>query len=158
MNKIELLQVIVLEMEKSLIIAQRSTQRAIESATDEETVPEHKYDTLALEASYLAHGQAMRAEECERELSQMKQLSIPTNMEHVALGCLVCLLDDSDECQWFFIAPCAGGLKVDYQQQRVMVVTLASPLGKALKGKSIGDDVDYQVGQTNFSYQIDTII
>ena len=105
MNKFELLQTILLEMEKSLVIAQSATQRAIESATDEETVPEHKYDTLALEASYLAHGQAMRVEECERELSLMKQIQLPKNAESVMLGCLVSLLDDGDQAQYFFIAP-----------------------------------------------------
>ena len=158
MNKFELLQTILLEMEKSLVIAQSATQRAIESATDEETVPEHKYDTLALEASYLAHGQAMRVEECERELSVMKQMQLPKNAESAMLGCLVSLLDDNDQSQYFFIAPCSGGLKIDYQEQRVMLVTLNSPLGKALKGKSVGDEVDYQVGQKSFYYQIDTII
>ncbi|MFY2507871.1 transcription elongation factor [Vibrio pectenicida] len=158
MNKFELLQAILLEMENSLSIAHSATQRAIESATDEQTVPEHKYDTLALEASYLAHGQAMRVEECERELSQMKQLQLPQKSEVVTLGSLVGLLDDNDEPKWFFVAPCAGGLKVDYQQQRVMLVTLNSPLGQALKGKSIGDEAEYNVGQASFSYQIDTII
>ena len=158
MNKFELLQTILLEMEKSLIIAQSATQRAIESATDEETVPEHKYDTLALEASYLAHGQAMSVEECERELSVMKQMQLPKNAESVMLGCLVSLLDDDDQAQYFFIAPCSGGLKIDYQAKRVMLVTLSSPLGKALKGKLVGDDVVYQVGPKSFYYQIDTII
>ena len=158
MNKFELLQAILLEMENSLSIAHNATQRAIESATDEQTVPEHKYDTLALEASYLAHGQAMRVEECERDLSQMKKLQLPQKSELVALGSLVGLLDDNDELKWFFVAPCAGGLKVYYQQQRVMLVTLNSPLGQVLKGKSIGDEAEYKVGQASFSYQIDTII
>ncbi|MFI3277040.1 MAG: transcription elongation factor, partial [Vibrio sp.] len=52
MNKSELRQIIIEQLETRLRIAQSATQRAIDAATDEETVPEHKYDTLALEASY----------------------------------------------------------------------------------------------------------
>ncbi|MCG9678058.1 GreA/GreB family elongation factor [Vibrio sp. Isolate24] len=158
MNKSELLQTIQLAMQQSLEVALSSTQRAIESATDEETVPEHKYDTLALEASYLAHGQAMRVQECERELSVMSGLKLPVQPEHVGLGTLVCLVDLDDNGRWFFVVPCAGGLKVEHQHQEVMLVTFDSPLGRALKGKSLGDDVEYQVGNTTFCYEIETII
>lgn len=158
MNKSELLQTILSAMQQSLEVAHSSTQRAIESATDEETVPEHKYDTLALEASYLAHGQAMRAQEYERELSVMSGLRFAEQPEHVALGTLVSLVDLDDNLRWFFVAPCAGGLKVEHQHQEVMLVTFDSPLGRALKGKLVGDEVEYQVGAATFIYEIDTII
>ena len=61
----KLCDAILLALEEKLSIARSSTQRAIDAATDEETIPEHKYDTLALEASYLAHGQALRVQESE---------------------------------------------------------------------------------------------
>ncbi|MDW2239227.1 transcription elongation factor, partial [Vibrio sp. 1565-1] len=76
MNKAELIQIIIYQLEEKLRIAHASTQRAIDAATDEETVPEHKYDTLALEASYLAHGQAMRVQESEDELRQYRSMVI----------------------------------------------------------------------------------
>ena len=42
---------------------ERAQQAAIEGATHEEAKPENDKDTRALEASYLARGQAMRLEE-----------------------------------------------------------------------------------------------
>ncbi|CAM2787071.1 MULTISPECIES: GreA/GreB family elongation factor [Vibrio] len=158
MNKLELLQTILSSMQQSLEVAHRATQRAIESATDEETVPEHKYDTLALEASYLAHGQAMRVQDGERNLSVMGQLKLPQQSERITLGSLVCLIDLEDKCRWFFVAPCAGGLKVQHKQQEVMLVTFDSPLGFAMKGKVMGDEIEYQVATTTFNYEVDTII
>ncbi|AXN31381.1 transcription elongation factor [Vibrio coralliilyticus] len=158
MNKSELLQTILTAMQHSLEVANSATQRAIESATDEETVPEHKYDTLALEASYLAHGQAMRVQECERDLDVMAHLQLPQQSERITLGSLVSLIDLEDNRRWFFVAPCTGGLKVQHQQQEVMLVTFDSPLGFAMKGKSMGDEVEYQVATTTFSYEVDTII
>jgi transcription elongation GreA/GreB family factor len=157
MNKLELKQTILGLLQQKWSIAQNSVQRAIESATDEETVPEHKYDTLALEASYLAHGQAMRVQECEQEIRTMSDLVLPTSPDKVTLGTLVTAVDLEDKEKTFFVAPCAGGLKVNFGGEEVVVVTFESPLGRSLKGKSVGDEVSYQVSDTTFSYEIDTI-
>ncbi|EEX93134.1 hypothetical protein VIOR3934_02088 [Vibrio orientalis CIP 102891 = ATCC 33934] len=157
MNKLELRQTILSLLQHKHAVAISSAQRAIESATDEETVPEHKYDTLALEASYLAHGQAMRVQECEQEIKMMSDLVLPESPEKVGLGCVVELIDVDDQRKWFFIAPCSGGLKVDIEQQSIMLVTFDSPLGKALKAKQTGDEVEYQVGQYSHCYEIEAI-
>ncbi|KGY13603.1 transcription elongation factor [Vibrio tubiashii] len=157
MNKHELRQAILSSLQSKLEVAVSSAKRAMESATDEETVPEHKYDTLALEASYLAHGQAMRVQECEQEIHQINQLALPEEPYKVLLGTLVSLLDLDDKQHWFFIAPCSGGLKVTFNEQTVAVVTFDSPLGKAMQGKQVGDELSYQVGVTEHSYEIETI-
>lgn len=157
MNKLELKRIILDLLEQKWQIAQSSVQSAIESATDEETVPEHKYDTLALEASYLAHGQAMRLQECEQEIRVMKELVLPIEPEKVAFGCVISLLDDDDQSKRFFISPCAGGLKVSIDDESVTLVTFDSPLGQALKSKKVGDEVAYKVAGVEHCYEIETI-
>jgi len=157
MNKLELRQTILSLLQQKHAIAVSSAQRAIESATDEETVPEHKYDTLALEASYLAHGQAMRVQECEQEIRMVSELVFPESPEKVVLGSLVSLLDLDDQRKWFFMAPCSGGLKIEFANTSIMLVTFDSPLGKAMKSKHIGDEVEYQVGAQNHCYEIESI-
>ncbi|KJY82359.1 transcription elongation factor [Vibrio galatheae] len=157
MNKLDLRQAIVSFLRSKLAVAVSSAQRAIESATDEETVPEHKYDTLALEASYLAHGQAMRVQECEQEIQRITTMLLPDAPDKVMLGSLVSLLDVDDKRQCFFLAPCAGGLKVPLQHHSIMLVTFDSPLGKALKAKRVGDEVSYKIGKIDYNYEIETI-
>ena len=157
MNKLELRQVILSQLQSKLEIAVSSAQRAIESATDEETVPEHKYDTLALEASYLAHGQAMRVQECEQEIQALTNLVLPQEPHAVGLGCLVSLLDIENDRHWFFLSPCAGGLKVEFQQHVIVLVTFDSPLGQALKAKQMEDEISYRIGDIEHSYEIETI-
>ncbi len=157
MNKSELRLTILEVLEQKRQVAHRSAQRAIESATDEETVPEHKYDTLALEASYLAHGQAMRVQECEQEIRLIRELHLSTEPEKVGVGSLLTLVDMDENHQLFFVAPCAGGLKVRFNDKLVTLVTFESPLGKALKGKQLGDEVSYQVGANAYYYEIETI-
>lgn len=157
MNKSDLRQTILDVLEQKLKVAHRSMKRAIESATDEETIPEHKYDTLALEASYLAHGQAMRVQESEKEIRLFRDLVLPDAPEKVVLGSLVTLLDCDEQQQLFFAAPCEGGLKVSFADQTVTLVTFESPLGKALKGMQVGDEVRYQAGVNTYYYEIETI-
>ncbi|WP_038174050.1 GreA/GreB family elongation factor [Vibrio pacinii] len=157
MNKLELRQTILTLLQQKLHVAQRSAQRALESATDEETVPEHKYDTLALEASYLAHGQAMRVQECEQEIALITQLPLCDSPQQVTLGCAVLLLDSQDHRRWFFTSPCSGGMKVWFDNQDVRLVTFESPLGKVLKSKQIGDEIHYHIAGSDYCYEIETI-
>ncbi len=65
---------VMAELQLRYQVAQDAVQSALDAATNEQTIPEHKYDTLALEASYLAHGQAKRVQECEQDIKQFKNL------------------------------------------------------------------------------------
>lgn len=56
MNKQDVLQRIIDKLNIDLDIAERAAQTAYETATHEENIAENKYDTLGLEASYLAAG------------------------------------------------------------------------------------------------------
>src|SRR3990167_5836127 len=60
LNKAQLLHQVIAHLETALSQAQQAAQTAYEAATDEENIAENKYDTLGLEASYLATGQARR--------------------------------------------------------------------------------------------------
>lgn len=157
MNKNQILALFIEQLENKHRVALASTQSAIAAATDEETVPENKYDTLALEAAYLAHGQAMRAQECEQEIQAAKRIVLNNDCEYVRVGSLVSLIAESGELKWLFISPCSGGLTINYQQQIISVITFQSPLGTALKNKQIGDDVSYKIGTTEFYYEVDSI-
>ena len=62
MNKTDVHRLLLGKLEVDLDVLQRAAQTAYEAATHEENVAENKYDTLGLEASYLATGQARRVE------------------------------------------------------------------------------------------------
>ncbi|BBL89624.1 hypothetical protein VroAM7_22770 [Vibrio rotiferianus] len=158
MNKVDLVQIIIQQLEDKLQVAHASTQRAIDAATDEETVPEHKYDTLALEASYLAHGQAMRVQESEEELRQYRTLVLRDFSDaRIAVGAYVELVDENDVEKAFFIGPCSGGLTVEWQGKEVFVLTPKSPLGRALTGKEEGEDIDVKIGDKTNCYEVVTV-
>lgn len=153
MNKSELRQIILQQLESRLEIAQSATQRAIDAATDEETVPEHKYDTLALEASYLAHGQAVRVQECEDDIQCYRDLVLRDN-ERVAMSSFLSVIDEQDQTKYFFIGPRVGGLSVEWNDKHIAILTPSAPLGAALMGKEVGDEVEFSVAGSHFIYEI----
>lgn len=156
MDKKQLKQQIIAALEQKLLIAQAATRTAIEAATDEETVPEHKYDTLALEASYLAHGQAMRVQQCEEELITLRDMVLPGAVDGAAirLGNLVTVIDEDDAEQHFFLSPCAGGLQVKLDNVPVRLITPQAPIGQALIGKQAGDEIELSVAGHAVWYEI----
>ncbi len=129
-------------------IHNRQLWRQLKAARKSPPVPaENKYDTLGLEASYLAAGQAKRVEEIKQALAlcQNLQLRAYDDQRGIEVGALLGLEDENGRQQWLFLAPDAAGLKVDVVGQPVTVITPRSPLGKGLLGKFEGDEVEILV-------------
>ncbi|MFO2464069.1 transcription elongation factor GreAB [Pseudomonas sp. 15FMM2] len=147
MNKHAVHQLILEKLVADLDIAQRAAQTAYETATHEENIAENKYDTLGLEASYLAAGQARRVEEIRQSLLRCETLNLHPydDQRGIEVGSLLGLEDEHGRQQWLFLAPDAAGLKVDVVGQPVTVITPRSPLGKSLLGKFEGDEVEIVV-------------
>lgn len=143
MNKTALLARIVETLEHDVEVLRRAAQTAYETATAEENIAENKYDTLGLEASYLATGQARRTAEIREALLTYQQLR--ARDYDPALGIqvsnLVTLEDEDGMQRLLFIGPEGAGLKIGEGTQQVTVITPRSPLGQALLGKVVDDEV-----------------
>ncbi|WP_098467659.1 GreA/GreB family elongation factor [Pseudomonas lurida] len=147
MNKHAVHHRVLEKLSVDLDIAQRAAQTAYETATHVENIAENKYDTLGLEASYLAAGQAKRVEEIKQALALCQTMALRAydDQRGIEIGALLGLEDEHGRQQWLFLAPDAAGLKVDVVGQPVTVITPRSPLGKSLLGKFEGDEVEILV-------------
>jgi len=159
--KIKVDKVLIYEqlLEKSTVIYQGAidaAERAYKTATDNGNIAENKYDTLALEASYLEQGQTKRLIECAQELAAFKrlQISLANVDDFVCQGSLVELMDDEDNFKYVFLAPCSGGLKLQYSEIEIIVVTPKSPLGSAINQKSTGSEIQLFIGHSKKTYEI----
>ncbi|MGC1329402.1 MULTISPECIES: GreA/GreB family elongation factor [unclassified Pseudomonas] len=147
MNKHALRQLIVDRLAEDFDVLQRAAQTAYETATHEENVAENKYDTLGLEASYLATGQARRMEEIRQALSLYQQLAL-RDYDHpqgIQIGALVALEAENGQVQWLFLGPEAAGLKITLGERLITVITPRSPLGQSLLGKFEDEDISLTV-------------
>lgn len=137
--KAELLEV----LQAALVAAQAAHAAAMQGATHEEARPENDKDTRGLEQSYLARGQAQRVAELEAALVEVGVLALRTfsAKDPVAMSALVTVEEDGATHR-FFIAPHGGGSML---AGGVQVVTPGSPLGRALIGKRIDDEVELRL-------------
>jgi len=156
MNKYAVHNLILEKLEDDLEIALRAAQTAYETATHEENIAENKYDTLGLEASYLAAGQAKRVEEIRQALALCQNLVLRPYDEQLGIqvGALLGLEDENGHEQWLFLGPDAAGLKVYVVGQLITVITPRSPLGKSLLGKFEGDEVEIVVAGTRQQFTV----
>lgn len=148
MNKPLLLQLIISQLTHDLAVLSKAAKTAHEASTHEENIPDNKYETLALEASYVAQGQANRAQEIKQALETYKQLSLQ-HFDHdsaIRLTALVTIESEDGSTRIVFIGPLEGGLKITAGQIDILVITPFSPLGRNLIGKSVGDLIETGVG------------
>ena len=144
MNKATLLTCIVQTLENDMQVLRRAAQAAYEAATAEENIAENKYDTLGLEASYLATGQARRTAEIRQALLTYQQLLLRDydDSRGVQVSNLVTLEDEQGEQRLLFLGPEAAGLKIGEGDEQVTVITPRSPLGQQLLGNKVEDEVN----------------
>jgi transcription elongation GreA/GreB family factor len=156
MNKQEVLQGIVEKLEIDLDIAIRAAQTAYETATHEENIAENKYDTLGLEASYLAAGQARRVEEIRQALAAYRNLVLRPfdDRRGIQSGDLIDLESESGVQQTLFLGPDAAGLKINIAKTLVTVITAKAPLGQNLLGKFDGDELEITVNGSRQLFEI----
>ncbi|MGR5296423.1 GreA/GreB family elongation factor [Vibrio mediterranei] len=154
MDKQVLLDDVIAQLEQNVVTLTSAMEKTVDAATNEETVPEHKYDTLALEASYLAHGQAVRLEQVKSDIALLRKMVLNpfSSLDNVRLTAVVEIEDEDEVVSRFFVLPCAGGLTIE--EATIKVVTPHSPLGKALIGKSIDDEVVVCIGEKLTHYAI----
>jgi len=125
----------------ALDTARQAHAAALEGATHTEARAENPKDTRGLEQSYLARGQAQRVADLEAGLAQVTALALRTfaPTDAIAMSALVTLEDDHGAQQHLFIAPHGGGTVL---ATTTKVITPDSPIGRALLGKRVDDEVE----------------
>jgi transcription elongation GreA/GreB family factor len=157
-DKTEVLNALKQELAAQLELAHAAQQHAQAGATHEESKPENDKDTRAVEASYLARGQARRVIDLEEAVVKVNAL-VPRAFVPggpVALGAVV-QLEDEHGSLWYLLAPAGGGLSFTVGSLTLTVVTPQSPVGHALVGRRLGDDVNIKTPQGRREYSLATL-
>ena len=156
MNKHTVHQLILDKLRVDLDIAERAAQTAYETATHEENIAENKYDTLGLEAAYLATGQARRAEAIQLAIADWRRFRpLPYDASKgIQLGALISLVDSCAKHQQLFLGPEGGSMKLASGAQIVQVISSEAPLGRAMLGRCEGEEVSIQVARIRLHFEV----
>lgn len=155
MDKSELIRKIVALLERDLAGLKSAALGTYAAATGEESKPENKYDTFALEASYLAGAQAKRVLDLESSLAVYKTLEIKTFTPQSRIESTALVEVDLDgKTTFVFIVPAKGSLTLAHEGLQIQVITPQSPLGEALLGLKVGDVAKLDRGERHLEYEI----
>ena len=156
MNKEDLLHKIISALTADLRILSEASRTAHAAATHSECLPDNKYDTTGLEASYVAQGQANRAQEIRQALESYRKLVLRSFDDEtlIRLTAYVTVEADDGSYREVFLGPEAGGLKLVDGDAECLVITPESPLGRALLGKVCGDEIHIGKGMSRKTFTI----
>lgn len=147
----------VLEAFRALLHARLDATAAItaaarDEATSAESRPENKYDTRALEASYLAAGQGERLGALRHLVSWLDAVTADAHRS-AGSGTLLRLADDDDRERLVLLGP-QGGERVLTEGQEVELIGVDSPLGRALRGLQEDDEAEVETPRGPRSWTI----
>ena len=156
MDKFLLQQLVLERLAADLRQAEQAVRVAHEAATHEENVAENKYDTLGLEAAYLATGQARRAEAIRQAMANWRYFrpSPYDANKGIQLGALVCLVDTDGKQQQLFLGPDGGSMTLVSGAQLVQVISSEAPMGRAMLSRCEGDEVSIQVAPIRQQFEV----
>jgi hypothetical protein len=157
-DKQALLRQLIEQVVERLSGFDKSVREAHAEATHEQNKAENKYDTRAIEASYLAEGQARQAAEVAGAIQTLEGLALRDfgPATPIAPGALV-QLEGNGEVAWYFVAACAGGTELVSAGLPVLVLTPQSPLGGALSGLKKGGRFKLQLGRERVAYVVGAV-
>lgn len=155
LNKSKVMNAIITQIEKELEVAIHAAKVAHQDATNEESKPENEYDTRALEASYVARGQAQRVAELKEALYEFKHTLLQDFADHMPIKSTALIeVECDDKKSMLFFMPKGGGISVVVDNTRVQVVTPSTPLGEALLQTKKGDQITIDLGKTEKDYDV----
>ena len=151
-----LMERILATIDAECVAIDTSFKAAQDEATSEQSKPEGKYDTRALEASYLAGAQEERLKELRGVRQYLAAVPLRTfsAKDAVAATSLV-ELDTDGSRSLCFLLQFGAGYTIDLPDgRRVKTVTIKSPLGQAISGKVQGDVIVVAVAGRETEYEM----
>lgn len=141
-NKQALKDALLAALDREAAAAIDAARQAQETASHEGNKPENQYDTLSLEAAYLAHGQSERIRELQELRIRLAQWTVPDFGEDdaIALGALLTLSHAQQPERFIWLAP-VGGRQLDVGGKTVLVVSTQAPLAQQLMQLAVGDEL-----------------
>lgn len=151
-KKEQVLQELLKILDTELKVAEAAASSARELATQDDLKSEGKYDTRAIEASYLAGAQLKRVEEIKLDIQMLEELDLETS-NNVQLGSLV-LIEHKGAKRYYFITSTSGGTMVSVDGETILVISVFSPLGNEALGLSVGDSFEVETPKESRQYSI----
>ena len=143
-------------LDENCAMLESTLNAVVDAATNTESKPENKYDTRALEASYLAGAQQERLNEMKGMRRVFASTELKSFAEEASLASTAVVeLEFEGVRSWCLLLPFAAGFSLSLDSNTsVNTVSIQSPLGQALIGKFKGDWITLTIDGIEKDYEI----
>src|SRR5205085_6523285 len=149
-DKAALLAEIVHKLEEEIKKLRESFEEAKLTSIEAPGRMQSRYDTMGVEAAWVADGLAKSLEEKVEGVYRLKNFKLREEPERASIGCLVGTgPEDGSIENLYFILPACGGISipVDGNGLTVQTVMPQAPVARALIGKSLDDEFMVRKGR-----------
>jgi anti-sigma28 factor (negative regulator of flagellin synthesis) len=153
-DKKKIVNVLVEKLNTELKEVESAAKSTRDLATSSELKSEGKYDTRAIEASYLAGAQNKRVEEIKLDIQMLEDLSEQiegsTKLQLGSLGLIRC----NGQERLYFLSSTSGGSMLMIDNQPILVISVFSPIGDAALGLSAGESFEVETPKETRQYDV----
>lgn len=121
-------------------------------ANQDDLKSEGKYDTRAIEASYLASAQMKRVEEIKTDIQMLEDIEIQ-NSQKIQMGSLA-LIEHKGNERYYFLTSTSGGTMLKINNENILVISVFSPLGNGALGLSEGESFEVETPKELRTYNV----
>lgn len=153
-NKKKIVEALIEKLNSELVIVESAARSAKDLATGDQSKSEGKYDTRAIEASYLAGAQSKRVEEIKLDIQMLEDLTaLIEPAQKLQLGSLGLIRCNSQE-RLYFLSSTSGGSMLMIDDQPILVISVFSPIGDAALGLGSGESFEVETPKEIRQYEV----
>lgn len=152
LDKKIILEKLIENLQTELSIVEEAAKSARDLATADDLKSEGKYDTRAIEASYLASGQQKRVEEIKTDIQMLEEIEIQ-NSKKLQMGSLALISHKGIE-RYYFLTSTSGGSMLTVDGHTILVISVFSPLGNGALGLEEGEFFEVETPKELRTYQV----
>lgn len=153
-DKKKIVETLIEKLNKELIEVEGAAKSTRDLVTADDLKSEGKYDTRAIEASYLAGAQNKRVEEIKLDIQMLEDLAATIeSSSKLQLGS-VGLISCNGQKRLYFLSSTSGGSMLMIDEHPILVISVFSPIGDAALGLSAGESFEVETPKETRQYDI----
>lgn len=156
-DKKKIVEALVEKLNTELKELEGAARSARDLATSSESKSEGKYDTRAIEASYLAGAQSKRVEEIKMDIQMLEDLDVNSTSTKLQLGSLA-LINCNGQERFYFLSSTSGGSMLMIDDHPILVISVFSPIGDAALGLGVGESFEVETPKESREYEVKNIL
>lgn len=147
-----ILEKLIENLQQELSEVEGAAKSTRDLATQDDLKSEGKYDTRAIEASYLASAQQKRVEEIKTDIQMLEEIEIQ-NSSKIQMGSLALISYMGNE-RYYFLTSTSGGTMLTVNGETILVISVFSPLGNGALGLEEGESFEVETPKEQRIYKI----